>query len=97
MNGYLILFFVVLFTLLIAMVLFFIARLFFKKEIQFEVSNSNRLKVTKGVLIQTIVIVIVLLIVYYFRENGHKWASILIAMFYLAAQISNYYASKNQK
>lgn len=90
MNGYLILFLVVLVILLIGVALFFIAKLYLKKEIESDANNPNRIKVTKSALIQAFVIVVVLSTVFYFKESGHLWASILIAMLYIAAQVYKY-------
>ena len=96
MNGYLILFFVVVVTLIIGAALFFIARLYFKKEIESDANNPNRIKVTKGVLLQTLGLVAVLLIIFYFKEIGHMWASILVAMFYITLIIYNYFVIENK-
>ena len=91
MNGYLLLLLVVLVTLLIGIGLFFFGKLYFKKEIQSETNKPNRIKITKGVLLQTFVLVVVLLVVFYFKEIGHRWASILVAMLYISAHVYNYF------
>ena len=96
MNGYLLLFLVVLVTLLIGIGLFFLARLRFRKEIQSEANKPNRIKITKGVLLQTFVLVVVLLVVFYFKEIGHRWASILVAMLYMSAHVYKYFVIKNK-
>ena len=95
MNGYLLLLIIVCATLLISVGLFYLGRFFFKSEIQQSIDSPNQIKVTKGVLLQAVIIVSVLMTLFYFETTGHRWAAILIAFIYLGATGLVYFQTKN--
>jgi len=61
-----------LFLLAIGVIMFFIARLFFRKEIK----KSNNQLVGKKELLIAFVITTGLLFLWWFKAGGHKWAAI---------------------
>jgi nitrate reductase gamma subunit len=80
-------------ALVIGSVLFFIARLFVKKEIE----NTTAPKATMRDILHAVLVVGCLLILVYLSTAGHVWAAISFAVIMFIAQIwGNYIVRKNK-
>jgi len=80
-------------ALVIGTVLFFIARLFVKKEIE----NTTAPKAKMGDILHAFLVVGGLLILVYLSSAGHVWAAISFAVIMFIAQVwGNYIVRKNK-
>jgi len=81
-------------SLAIGAILFFIAKLLFLRK---KIKSSQSPKVTKGMLIQALLITVIMIVIYYLLISGHKWLALLFGFVMVSANTYGQYVVNKNK